>query len=308
MALEKILKNSSGVPTGEYERIAGGTLWADSPIGTILAYGGASAPSGWFICNGSAISRTTYSELFAVIGTSFGTGDGSTTFNLPDMRESVPKGAGETGQTVGAHVKSGGLAVGEFLDDRVQNFSLNGNVTNAGDNAGRFVFGRADTGIVSVAISNLSPNDRSGATTEVKAVGVNYIIKAKQVALPADLEAQVEEYIDDNATSPISASNKLVTENTDYTSASSNRVDISSYTSSNQYTAPSDGYLIAKADSTGNGARCRAVADGAEVYAIQQVQSTSISQSLFVRKGAKLYVLEKTDQYCVVFFQPITVS
>ena len=47
------------------------------PIGVINAYGGSTAPNGWLICNGTAISRTTYSELFAVIGTSFGSGDGS---------------------------------------------------------------------------------------------------------------------------------------------------------------------------------------------------------------------------------------
>ena len=89
--------------------VAGGTLYADSPIGTILPYGGASAPSGWFLCDGSAVSRTTYSELFAVIGESFGTGDGSTTFNIPDMRESVPKGAGLTGNS-SVHYDTDGVA------------------------------------------------------------------------------------------------------------------------------------------------------------------------------------------------------
>ena len=55
-------------------------------------------------------------------------------------------------------------------------------------------------------------NARTGDTTEVKSVGVNYIIKAKMVALPADLASGVEEYINDNAKSPISTNNKLVTE------------------------------------------------------------------------------------------------
>ena len=54
------------------------------PIGTQVAYGGITPPSGWLICDGSAISRTTYADLFAVIGTSYGAGDGSTTFNLPN--------------------------------------------------------------------------------------------------------------------------------------------------------------------------------------------------------------------------------
>jgi phage-related tail fiber protein len=53
--------------------------------------GGAGAPQGWLRCNGAAISRTTYSNLFSVIGTSFGVGDGSTTFNVPDFRGIFPR-------------------------------------------------------------------------------------------------------------------------------------------------------------------------------------------------------------------------
>lgn len=59
------------------------------PVGAILPYGGSAAPSGWLLCDGSAVSRTTYSDLFSVIGTTFGAGDGSTTFNVPDSRGRV---------------------------------------------------------------------------------------------------------------------------------------------------------------------------------------------------------------------------
>lgn len=55
------------------------------PIGTIFAFAGNNIPSGYLPCNGSAISRTTYADLFAVIGTTYGSGDGSTTFNLPNF-------------------------------------------------------------------------------------------------------------------------------------------------------------------------------------------------------------------------------
>lgn len=64
------------------------------PTGTIQMYAGSTAPSGWLICNGDAISRTTYSALFDVIGTTYGAGNGSTTFNLPDLRGRVPIGSG----------------------------------------------------------------------------------------------------------------------------------------------------------------------------------------------------------------------
>lgn len=54
------------------------------PIGAMFPYGGASAPSGWLLCTGANISRTTYAALFAIVGTTYGAGDGSTTFGLPD--------------------------------------------------------------------------------------------------------------------------------------------------------------------------------------------------------------------------------
>ena len=62
--------------------------------GIIAPYAGSSAPVGWLMCDGSAVSRTTYSELFNAIGTTYGAGDGSTTFNLPDLKGRVPVGAG----------------------------------------------------------------------------------------------------------------------------------------------------------------------------------------------------------------------
>lgn len=58
-------------------------IYADAPLGVIMPYGGTTVPTAWLECDGSAVSRTTYADLFAVIGTKFGPGDGSTTFNLP---------------------------------------------------------------------------------------------------------------------------------------------------------------------------------------------------------------------------------
>lgn len=68
-----------------------------NPTGIMLAYGGSSAPSGWLICNGSTVSRTTYANLFAVIGVAYGGGDGSTTFNLPDKTGRVSIGRSYAG-------------------------------------------------------------------------------------------------------------------------------------------------------------------------------------------------------------------
>lgn len=64
------------------------------PVGMITSFGGSAAPSGWLLCEGQLVSRTTYSALFAAIGTSFGIGDGSTTFALPDLQGRAPIGVG----------------------------------------------------------------------------------------------------------------------------------------------------------------------------------------------------------------------
>lgn len=79
------------------------------PTGSLLQYAGANAPNGWLLCDGSAVSRTSYSALFAAINTAFGVGDGSTTFNLPDFRGRVPLGAGAgAGLTARALATAGG--------------------------------------------------------------------------------------------------------------------------------------------------------------------------------------------------------
>ncbi len=63
-----------------------------TPPGAVQAFARATAPTGWLKCNGAAISRATYNKLFAAIGTTFGVGDGSTTFNLPDLRGEFVRG------------------------------------------------------------------------------------------------------------------------------------------------------------------------------------------------------------------------
>lgn len=73
------------------------------PTGAVIPFAGTSAPTGWLFCHGQEVSRTTYARLFAVIGTTYGAGNGSTTFNLPDLRQRFPlgKAASGTGSTLG---------------------------------------------------------------------------------------------------------------------------------------------------------------------------------------------------------------
>ena len=79
----------------------GGTWQEQIPdgelVGSIAAFAGSSLPSGWLLCNGSAISRETYSALFSAVGTTYGSGDGSTTFNLPNLVDKFIEGATTSG-------------------------------------------------------------------------------------------------------------------------------------------------------------------------------------------------------------------
>lgn len=74
------------------------------PAGVVVDFAGAAAPTGWLICDGSAVSRATYPNLFSNIGTTHGAGDGSTTFNIPDCRGKTVHGKAASGtfQTLGA--------------------------------------------------------------------------------------------------------------------------------------------------------------------------------------------------------------
>lgn len=76
------------------------------PVGAVLAYGSSNAPKGWLNCDGQAVSREDYADLFSVVGTTYGVGNGSTTFNLPNLlgRTIVGQGsgAGLTSRAMGA--------------------------------------------------------------------------------------------------------------------------------------------------------------------------------------------------------------
>ena len=90
---------------GDTLRVSGRVLSVhrQAPVGAWMGWFTATPPTGWLICDGSAISRTTYADLFAVLSTAYGIGDGTTTFNLPDFRGRFPfgKAASGTGSTLG---------------------------------------------------------------------------------------------------------------------------------------------------------------------------------------------------------------
>jgi microcystin-dependent protein len=78
------------------------------PPGVIASYAGAAAPAGWLLCYGQAVSRTTYAALFTAIGTTYGTGDGSSTFTLPDMRGRAVAGKDDMGGVAASRITASG--------------------------------------------------------------------------------------------------------------------------------------------------------------------------------------------------------
>lgn len=82
-----------------YAKLAAAAIALLNPAGQVTAFAGASAPTGWLLCDGSAVSRSTYSALFTAISDTYGVGDGSTTFNLPDLRGRVIAGQDDMGGT-----------------------------------------------------------------------------------------------------------------------------------------------------------------------------------------------------------------
>ena len=77
------------------------------PAGIITQYAGTTAPTGYLMCQGQAVSRSTYAALFTALGTTYGTGDGSTTFNLPDLQGRVPVGKNGSGTFASLNTKGG---------------------------------------------------------------------------------------------------------------------------------------------------------------------------------------------------------
>ena len=98
-ATGQIRFNSTTTSFEGYNGSAWGGLASGIPVGTILTFGASTPPSGFLECNGSAISRSTYASLFSILSTTHGAGDGSSTFNLPDLRGQFVRGWANTGST-----------------------------------------------------------------------------------------------------------------------------------------------------------------------------------------------------------------
>lgn len=164
---------------GNWEEIilepSGDTL----PIGAITQFSGSIAPTNWLFCNGQAISRTEYSELFAIIGTHYGEGDGSTTFNLPDFIGRVPVGLDAEDPDFDALGDFGGeknhtLTIDEMPNhNHVLKFKTSGSQPLEGNHGAYLLAGTSDTAIDSTG------GDQPHNIMQPYLV-TNFIIKVKQ--------------------------------------------------------------------------------------------------------------------------------
>lgn len=110
----KITNLAEGVASSDAATV-GQAVLASNPIGAMLDYAGDTAPTRYMLCYGQAISRTDYAALFAIIGTKFGTGDGSTTFNLPDCRGRVSAGKDDMGGAAAGLLTTSGSGINGTL-------------------------------------------------------------------------------------------------------------------------------------------------------------------------------------------------
>lgn len=137
------------------------------PVGGIIPVASASAPAGFLECDGSAVSRTTYASLFAVVGTTYGAGDGSTTFNVPDLRGEFIRGWDH-----GRGVDSGralGSSQADELEAHTHTFSVSNNDTNNGS--------YADGTTESSPSGTVTTSSTGGTETRPRNVALLYAVK-----------------------------------------------------------------------------------------------------------------------------------
>lgn len=161
-----------------------------SEVGSIVPWGGASAPTGWLECDGSAVSRTTYASLFTAIAATYGAGDGSSTFNLPDIRGRTIAGKDNMGGSAANRLTSGSTIDGATLGTAgggqthtltTGELAAHNHVTGSTSTQHDGGVGRNVMGAWDFAGSDVNPNTGSGtAHANVQpTIVLNYIIKTQ---------------------------------------------------------------------------------------------------------------------------------
>lgn len=155
------------------------------PAGSIMAWGTNTPPANWLIADGAAVSRSVYSSLFAVIGTTYGTGDGSTTFNLPNLSGRVP--VGKNGGTFGTLAGTGGAETITLTEAQLPPHKHTVNIDykddtgahNHGSRGGQLMQGSLNRSGASTDANTMSTVGSGAAVNNLQPyLVVNYIIKA----------------------------------------------------------------------------------------------------------------------------------
>tara|TARA_Y100001972_G_scaffold123351_1_gene170470 strand:- start:703 stop:1587 length:885 start_codon:yes stop_codon:yes gene_type:complete len=135
------------------------------PAGTIVAFGNSTAPGGWLACNDQAVSRTTFARLFAVIGTSFGAGDGASNFNVPDLRDRVPLGFGTNMDTMGAITSAAAASAVMASASKSGVQTGTGNTGTGNTGTGNTGTGNTNTGTGNTGTGNTGTGNTGTGTT-----------------------------------------------------------------------------------------------------------------------------------------------
>ncbi len=142
-----------------------------SPIGALMPFAGSSAPTGWLLCYGQAVSRTTYAALFAVISTNYGSGDGSTTFNVPDLRGRALIGLDNLGGSAASRVAAA-TSLGQIGGAETMNLSHSHTGPSHTHTTGDVTLTAAQSGLPSHNHS-FSATDNGGAPKNMALAGTS---------------------------------------------------------------------------------------------------------------------------------------
>lgn len=143
------------------------------PAGAVMAFAMNTAPTGWLACNGAAVSRSTYSALFSAVSTTYGNGDGSTTFNLPDLRGYFVRGSGTNSD--GTAAGTFGAKQADALKTHTHPYEKNVNTLNAA--TGATAFNQVWNGFNGNGSDTGNPSTGTSTETRPKNIAMLYCIK-----------------------------------------------------------------------------------------------------------------------------------
>lgn len=223
------------------------------PVGSIIWSANASVPAGYLLCNGSAVGRATYPELFAAIGTTYGSGDGSTTFNLPNLIDKFIEGANTAGT-----VKSAGLpnitgqlrfAYGPMYDADTATSALYGSDTNTIDQpqgqqpGNKYEQLNIDASRSSSIYGN-STTVQPPAITAIPCIKAFAAVIGDATVVAGQLVNEIQSKVALDGSNTASIGSTLSTYMAHATMPSGQKIDLTLPANGGTVTAPADGYIV----------------------------------------------------------------